>query len=387
MELILAIIIGIIVGFLIGWLAKPSRSTRLISENSRLIAEKAAAEAKYKMLNEGGLIERFKNISAELLEMQKKSVAEEQVKTIAPVKEQIEKFKDNFDKQVKEILKDSIDSKRSFSDHMKLVVEQSHALQKEAADLTNALKHKKQQGNWGEFQLEKIFDILGFTEGREYSKEVFVRSDDGTAVRPDYVLNLPNNRHVIIDSKLSLESYMKYVGSDNESDKKKYIKEFVAATKKHIDKLGSKDYQNKLKDSDLDYVFMFMPLEHSYLAALEEDPNLYQYSFKNNVALATPSLLFPMMRTIDTLLKIDKRDKNVEEVIEMVNKLYEKYVGFTDNFADVGKKLESANSSYNTALGQLSKGSGNISGWLEKIRGKSGITSNKKIPIEFDGTE
>jgi DNA recombination protein RmuC len=384
MEIIIAIIIGLAIGFGIGFFAGKQGKQ---SEVSRLIGEKAAAEAKYKMLNDGGLIERFKNISSELLEIQKKSVSEEQNKTIQPVKEQIEKMKDNFDRQIKEMLKDSTDNKRSFSDNMKLVIDQSAALQKEAADLANALKYKKQQGNWGEFQLEKIFEILGFEEGREYSKEVFARGEDGGSVRPDYVLNLPQHRHVIIDSKLSLESYIKYVNSEDEADKKRFIKEFVAATKKHIDTLGGKEYQNKLKDSQLDYVFMFMPLEHAYLAALEEDPQLYQYAFKNNVALATPSLLFPMMRTIDTLLKIDKRDKNIEEVIEMVNKLYEKYVGFTDNFADVGRKLGSANDSYKLALGQLSEGSGNMSGWLDKIKSKSGIASNKKIAIEFDGAD
>jgi len=182
-----------------------------------------------------------------------------------------------------------------------------------------------------------------------------------------------------------LESYLKYINAEDEIEKKKYIKEFVAATKKHIDTLGDKEYQNKLKDSQLDYVFMFMPLEHSYLAALEEDPALYQYSFKNNVALATPSLLFPMMRTIDTILKIDKRDKNIEEVIEMINSLYDKYVGFTENFEDIGKKLAGVQKSYEVAQGQLASGKGNMSGWFEKIQKKSGIKSNKKIAIGFEG--
>jgi len=301
------------------------------------------------------------------------------------VAEQMDKLKAEFDNKVKALIKDSAESKTSFAEQMKSMMAQSGALQKEAADLANALKHKKQQGNWGEFQLERIFEILGFEEGREYDKEVFAKSEGGN-VRPDYVLNLPNNRRVIIDSKLSLESYVKYANAEDEAEKKKYIKEFVAATKKHIDKLGSKEYQSKLKDSQLDYVFMFMPLEHSYLMALEEEPELYQYSFKNNVALATPSLLFPTMRTIDTILKLDKRDKNIEEVIDMVNKLYDKYVGFTESFGDIGDKLDKAQKSYESARGQLSSGKGNMSGWLDKIRGKSGIQSNKKIAIEFDGS-
>jgi len=382
MEIMIAIF-ALFAGFVAGWFLKPKAAGNQ-DEIRRLVAEKAAAEAKFKMLNDGALIEKFKNISAELLELQKKSVAEEQSKTVRPVAEQIEKMKEGFDRQIQEMLKNSTENKTSFSEQMKLMLEQSNALQKEAADLANALKHKKQQGNWGEFQLEKIFEILGFKEGREYDKEVFSRVD-GVAVRPDYVLNLPNNRRVVIDSKLSLESYIKYANAEDEIEKKKHIKEFVAATKKHIDILGGKEYQNKLKDSQLDYVFMFMPLEHSYLAALEEEPELYQYSFKNNVALATPSLLFPMMRTVDAILKIDRRDKNIEEVIDMINKLYEKYIGFTENFSDVGAKLTAANKSYGDALKQLSEGSGNMSGWFDKIKKKSGIPSNKQSAITFDG--
>jgi len=354
-------------------------------ENIAKIAESGAKIATFVELREN-MTKEFKVITSELLDHQKKSVSEEQGKTIKPVTEQMDKLKENFDKQMIEMRDNSTKTKTSLEDHLKRLVESTGHLQKEASELANALKQKKQQGNWGEFQLERIFEILGFREGIEYEKEVFAKSEDGN-VRPDYVLNLPNDRRVIIDSKLSLESYIGYVNSETETEKKQYIREFVKATKAHIDKLGKKEYQNKLKDSQLDYVFMFMPLEHSYLAALEEDPGLYEYSFKNNVALTTPSLLFPMMRTVDVLLKIEKRDKNIEEVIGMVNSLYEKYVGFTENFKKIGTTLESSQKSYNDALGQLATGTGNMSGWFDKIQKKSGIKSTKKIAIPYDGAD
>ena len=383
MELLIALA-ALFIGIIIGWIIKPAGMSA--AEAGRLREEKAAAEARFKFLNDGALVDKFKSISAELLDAQKKEVAAEQAKTVRPVAEQLEKLKTDFDLQIKEILKNSTENKVSFSEQMRVMMEQSGALQREAAGLANALKHKKQQGNWGEFQLEKIFEILGFTEGREYEKEVFSRDEDG-AMRPDYVLNLPGNRRVIIDSKLSLESYIKYANADNDDDKRRHIKEFVMATKKHMDILGAKEYQNRLKDSQLDYVFMFMPLEHAYLAALEAEPDLYRHGFKNNIAACTPSLLFPMMRTVDTILKIDKRDKNIVEVMDMVNKLYEKYVGFTENFADVGKKITQANESYNDALKQLSTGSGNMSGWFDKIKKKSGIGSGKNIAVAFEGDD
>ncbi|MDR0449255.1 MAG: DNA recombination protein RmuC [Rickettsiales bacterium] len=361
--------VALVVGVLIGRMYSQHRYEILLQKAAALEAENRAVNSK--------MADQFKLISAELLEHQKKSVAETQ-------QEKLGVMLDPLNNQIKDVIKNFTENKVSFAEQMKNMIAQSGALQKEAADLANALKHKKQQGNWGEFQLERIFEILGFVEGREYSKEEFARGEDGRAVRPDYVLNLPNNRRVIIDSKLSLESYMKFANTEDPAERKKYIKEFVAATKKHIDTLGGKEYQNKLKDSQLDYVFMFMPLEHSYLAALEEEPELYQYSFKNNVALATPSLLFPMMRTIDTMLKIDKRDKNIESVVDMVNKLYEKYVGFTESFADVGERLKKANESYGTALDRISKGNGNMAGWIAKIKDKSGIQSNKKPAIEHE---
>ncbi|MCL2629283.1 MAG: DNA recombination protein RmuC [Alphaproteobacteria bacterium] len=380
MELVLVGIVSLVVGFLIGRMYAQKRYEVMLQKCAALDAENRAVNSK--------MADQFKLISADLLEHQKKSVAAAQQEKLSvvldPFQKQMVDLKAEFDKQIKDIMKDSVENKTSFAKHMDDMIRQSGALQKEASDLANALKHKKQQGNWGEFQIERIFEILDFTEGREYSKEEFSRGEDGKGVRPDYVLNLPNDRRVIIDSKLSLESYMSFVNSECEVEKKKHIREFVAATKKHIDALGEKDYQGKLKNSQLDYVFMFMPLEHSYLAALEEAPDLYQYSFRNNVALVTPSLLFPMMRLIDTMLKIDKRDKNVELVVDKVNKLWEKYAVFTETFRTVGANLDTAQKNYREALGQLADGRDNLSAKFEKIRKDSGIPSNKKIAIEYE---
>ena len=147
--------------------------------------------------------------------------------------------------------------------------------------------------------------------------------------------------------------------------------------------MGAKDYQKKVKDSGLDYVFMFMPLESAYILAMRRKPELYAGAQNKNVALITSSLLFPILKTVEMLLKLSKQNENISEVVEMVNKLYEKYVGFTENFASIGKSLDSAQKTYDRALGQLTSGSGNLSGWFEKIKRKSGITTNKNIALEF----
>ena len=185
-------------------------------------------------------------------------------------------------------------------------------------------------------------------------------------------MNLPNNKRIIIDSKVSLESYLNYENADTDADRERYAEEFIRATESHINKLGAKDYQKKVKDSGLDYVFMFMPLESAYILAMRRKPELYAGAQMKNVALITSSLLFPILKTVDMLLKLDKQ-----------NKLYEKYVGFTENFASVGKGIAGAQKAYDSALKQLTDGSGNISGWFDKIKKKSGITTNKKIALEY----
>jgi DNA recombination protein RmuC len=399
-----ALIIGIIVGGIIGFLARRPKAIdktdtiklqtllgqqtgeieRLRTENRNLVANAAGANERIKTLENvrGEMIKDFKNVSAELIKEQKLSMVDTQKDVLLPVADEMKKLKEGFDKQIGEMLKDSTANKVSIDEQIKNMLEKSESLQKEANGLANALKNKKTQGCWGETYLENVLQMMGFIENVDYTKEEFFRSDDGN-IRTDFILNLPNQKRIIIDSKVSMESYLNYENAETDLEKDRYAKEFIKATEAHIEKLGSKDYQKKVKDSGLDYVFMFMPLESAYILAMKQKPELYSSAQNKNVALITSSLLFPILKTIDMLLKIDKQNKNISEVIEMVNKLYEKYVGFTENFKDVGKKLTGATESYNDALKQLSSGNGNISGWFDKIKNKSGITTNKKIALEY----
>ncbi|MDR1697232.1 MAG: DNA recombination protein RmuC [Rickettsiales bacterium] len=340
---------------------------------------RVAAQTKLEEISRvrGAMLDQFRLLSGEILKSQR---AESREFVIEPFAKQMRDIKESFDKKIEDMNKNTTESKTSLEEQLKFLGENSANLQREAKQLSDALKNKKEQGNWGEFQLEKIFEILGFVEGREYTRQEFARDGD-TRRFTDYILNLPNNRRVIIDSKMSLESYMKYANATDDASRRAAMREFVAATKNHIKSLGDKSYQNIVRDAKLDYVFMFMPLEHAYLSLLESEPAIYQFAFDNNVAIVTPSLLFPMMRTVDNLLKIDKQNKNIDEVVGMVNSLYEKYVGFTDSFDDVGKKLNAAQKSYDESVKRLTSGAGNMSGWIEKIQKKSGIKSTKKPAI------
>jgi DNA recombination protein RmuC len=320
-------------------------------------------------------------VSAELLEKQKESVVGTQKTVLMPVQEEMQKLKSNFDKQIQEMLKNSTENKVSIDEQIKSMKEQSNKLQQEANNLANALRNKKTQGCWGETYLENVLQMLGFVENVDYTKEEFFRSEDGD-IRPDFIVNLPNNKRIIIDSKVSLESYINYENAQDDQEREKYADEFLRATEKHIEKLGAKEYQKKVKDSGLDYVFMFMPLESAYILAMRRKPELYAGAQQKNVALITSSLLFPILKTVEMLLKLDRQNKNISDVVEMVNKLYEKYANFTASFASIGKSIEKAQEAYGEANKQLSTGNGNMSVWFDKIKKKSGITTNKNIALE-----
>jgi len=352
MEILIAFFIGLIVGFAAAWLLRQKSNTN--PEIMRILDDRMLAG--------------FKVMSADILKQQ---TIQSRELVVAPAIAEIQKIKSEFDAKINDMNKEVIISRGSMSEYMKIF-----------AEFANAFRNrKKDQGNWGEAILESTLDLIGFRKGFEYDTQITVTGENGEKFFLDCVLNLPDNKKVIIDSKVSFNSFMDYTNAVDELEKQTCMAAMLEATKKHIKGLADKEYQSKLKNYNLDFIFMLVPREDMYFAILEQDPGIHEYAFKNNIAIVTPSLLYPMMRTIDNLLKIDKQGKNIQDVIEMVNKLYEKYAGFTENFADIGKKLTAMTASYDDAHKQLISGNGNIGGWFEKIKKKSGIQSAKKPAI------
>ncbi|MDR1027666.1 MAG: DNA recombination protein RmuC [Rickettsiales bacterium] len=367
MEIVVALA-AFFAGFFIAWLAKPNAlkesAARAADENRKLRDE----NVRLATLNQT-LPQQLELLSAKIL---KSHAAESREIVLAPFAAEMQKIKSDFDKKI-------LDMEKGVA----VVGAAAGSLTKEAADFARAFRQsRKLQGNWGENILENIFRLLGFTQGREYETQVNVKGIDGANYFLDFVLNLPNDRKVIIDSKASLESYIKYENATDAIEKDGHLAELVRATRDHIRGLGAKEYQKKLKDYNLDFVFMFVPREEIYFAIIEKAPEIIDESMKNNVAIITPSLLYPMMRTIDNLLKIDRQNKNIGEVVAMVNSLWEKYAGFTESFAEVGRRLDGASAAYGESMKRLSTGAGNMAGWIEKIKKKSGIASNKMAAIE-----
>ena len=411
--LILGLIGGLIIGGIIGWLLRPKnadntldkqqfekykndsialksrlddasvRLETLDKENKGNISKLAAADSKIAMFEEfrENMKKEFKAITIELLEVQKKSVSEEQSKTIKPVTDQMDKFKEEFDKQIKDMLKNTIDSKASLETELKILKESTGSLQKEAKDLTDALRgQSKLQGTWAEGQIKKIFDMNGLETPRDYTVQEYFKDDEHKRFT-DFIVKLPGDRNIIIDSKNTLRSYYEYVHENDSEKKKVHLEAYVKATKDRITELSGKAYHDLVGGGRLDFVFMFIPLEHAYLEALQASPDLYDFAFNKNIVLVTSSLLVPVIRVIDNLWNIDKQNKNIEKAVAQLKALYEKYVGFADDYAKLGDQLKTVRNTYDKGVTKLAS-TGGLHSKFEKMRLTGGLPVLKKLAVD-----
>lgn len=371
-------------------------NNRLDAENRNLTAEKAALEARMAdreaHLNDkieelknarDSLSLQFKSVSVDLLKEQtvdfKKNQQESLGQMLNPLKDQLDAFK----KRMEEINQINAGDKGRMDQQLSQLLKMNQTLSADAQNLTNALKgNTKHQGDWGEMQLERMFEISGMEKGVDYCAQENRKDDDGNNKRPDYIVNLPDNRRLIIDCKVSLNAYMRFVRADNPDDRKKYLAEHVRAIRDHIRELASKDYQSLIKEQGLDYVFMFIPVEQAYIEAISADPEIYADAYQSRIALTTASSLLPVLRTVQNLWQIERQNKNVMEIAKQGGSLYDKLVGFIEDMRGIDKALVNARSSYDEALKKLATGRGNAIVLAERMK-TLGAKAAKKLPVEL----
>ena len=242
----------------------------------------------------------------------------------------------------------------------------------DAQRLTSALKgDSKVQGDWGEVQLEMLLEKTGLINGVHFHKQLNCRTEDGTNVRPDYVINLPEGKNFIIDSKVSLTAYENYFNTDDDQQKNIHLKEHIGSLKRHIDDLGSKSYQNLYSINSPDYVFLFVALEPALTIALQNEPSLFEKALNKNIVLVSTSTLLASMRTVSFIWKQENQKNNVLDIAKESGQLYDKFVGFTEDLIKVGKSIQVTQDTYALAMGKLTESSrrgDTIIGRMERIK-------------------
>ena len=292
-----------------------------------------------------------------------------------PLKEKIKTFEDKVEKTHKE----SIDYHAALRQQIFGLKELNEQMSKEAINLTRALKgDSKMRGNWGELVLERVLEKSGLEKDREYTVQQSFVKKDGSRLLPDVIINLPDGKKMVIDSKVSLTDYERYVNSEEE-DRESHLKNHLSSLKRHVEQLSSKKYEDLYEMESPDFVLMFVPIEPAFAIALNNDSTLYNKAFEQNIVIVTPTTLLATLRTIDSMWSNDKQQRNAVEIARQAGALYDKFTGFIDDLMKVGSKMDSAKSDYEDAMKKLATGHGNLINRVENLK-KMGAKAKKNIP-------
>ena len=290
-----------------------------------------------------------------------------------PLQEKIQ----GFEKKVEDSQKESISMHSALKEQLLGLKDLNLQMTKEATNLTKASKgDSKMQGNWGELVLERVLEKSGLEKDREYFVQQSFALENGSRVMPDVVLHLPDNKRMIIDSKVSLTDYERLTNAD-EDEKEIYLKAHVNSIKKHVDQLSAKNYQDLYDIESPDFVLMFIPIEPAFAVAVNNDNSLYNTAFDKNIVIVTPSTLLATLRTIDSMWNNEKQQQNAIEIAKQAGRLYDQFVNLTDDLLKVGNQLNTVKGSYDTTMKKLT-GKGNLLTKVENIK-KLGIKANKHL--------
>ncbi len=313
----------------------------------------------------------LKKNSAEFTETNQKNIND----ILSPLKEKIQLFEKKVEETYEKGLKDQTDLKVE----LKKLHELNEKIGDDARNLTKALKSdSKTQGNWGELVLERILEKSGLQKGREYNTQVTDKNQDGDTIKPDVVILLPDQKHIIIDSKVSLTAYEKFVNATSELETEQALKEHVLSLKNHIKGLGEKHYPTAKKLNTPDFVLMFLPIESSFGVAVEEDKELFDIAWKRNIVVVSPSTLLATLRTIASIWKQENQTRNALEIARQGGALYDKFVNFVGDLEKIGSSIDATRKNYDLAFNKLKDGRGNLIRSAEKLR-ELGAKNSKEL--------
>ncbi len=429
---IVALLIGGIAGFFIAHFKSKSESSRLEERNANLEKQAEEAESRLDQItkekeeelkkereDKSALDRQLAGLKAEYASLEEK--LSEQKEELAGMQEQLkvqfenlankildekaEKFTkqnkesldqilkplgdnlESFKKKVEETYNDENRQRATLKEQIRQMAELNQKMSEDAKNLTKALKgDSKAQGNWGEVILERILERSGLTKGREYEVQQSTTTEEGRRLQPDVVVHLPDEKFLVIDSKVSLAAYEKFASSDDDAEAESAIKQHIASLRAHVKGLSAKNYQQIHGDRSPDFVLLFIPIEPAFGLALQSDPNLYYEAFDRNIVIVSPSTLLATLATIDSVWKQEYQNKNALEIAQRGGALYDKFVLFVESMEQIGDRIQQTQKSYEEARTRLSEGSGNLVRQAEMLK-ELGAKASKKLPDSFTGDE
>jgi len=359
------------------------KKSQLETKNDELRTRLAEQEERIETQQER-LREQFENLANEILEEKAEKFTEQNEENLDqlldPLQEKLEGFKD----KVEETYEKGLEKRSELKEQIKQLRELNETMSEQAEDLTHALEgQSKTQGDWGEMVLERILEESGLQDGREYHTQVSRTNGEGRRLRPDVVIELPEERFVVVDAKVSLTSYRRSVSADEDDETERHLRAHLQSVRSHVDGLSAKDYGSLYGDRSPDFVLMFMPIEPAFALALRHDEALYQHAFDQGVVIVSPTTLQATVATIANIWRQERQNQNAREIAERGGRLYDKFVLFAEALEEVGERLDQAQESYHTARKRLSDGRGNLLRQVEMIR-ELGADTSKELPESLE---
>jgi DNA recombination protein RmuC len=351
--------------------------TRRNSEFENLENRNREQKAEVEKLQEK-FTKEFENLANKILDEKSTKFSKQNKESLEIILNPLQEKIKNFEKRVEDTHKESIDRHAMLRQQIIGLKELNEQMSKEATNLTKALKgDSKIQGNWGELVLERVLEKSGLEKDREYFVQNSFTTDEGRRVLPDVVLHLPDNKKMIIDSKVSLVAYERFVNEEDEDQRARFLKEHVTSLKKHIEQLSGKNYHTLYEIESPDFVLLFVPIEPAFAVAINQDNNIYNWAFEKNIVIVTPSTLLATLRTVDSMWTNEKQQQNAIEIATQAGRLYDQFVNLTEDLIKVGNQLNTVKGSYDSTMVKLT-GKGNLISKVERLK-KLGSKASKQV--------
>jgi DNA recombination protein RmuC len=352
---------------------------------AQLEAQQVQSIEKIALLNDAKdqLSNQFKVLANSIFEEKSRQFNEQNQSSLDNILSPLKIKLHEFQGKVEEVYVQEGKERSALAQQVKQLMELNQQLSSDAHNLTNALKGQaKTQGNWGEFILERVLENAGLIKGNHYKTQESHTREDGSRAQPDVIIYLPEGKHLVIDSKVSIVAYNDYANSDDEAMKNAALKRHIESIKTHIAQLSSKNYHDLYQLKSLDFVIMFIPIEPAFMLAVTQDSGIWQQAWTKNVLLVSPSTLLFVVRTISHLWRQEQQTQNAQDIAKRGGQLYDKLVGFVADLEEVGKRMQQAQKSYDDAFGKFTTGQGNVISQAQKLK-SLGIKTNKSLPASL----